>query len=78
MDRDRRVGLREARDQPAELELQQAGGAGQVNSIASIDRQLLLNNIADRSRTETVPGFMNPFIETGGTAGIQFANDRAE
>jgi len=28
--------------------------------------------------SETVPAFMNLFIETGGTAGIQFSYDKAE
>lgn len=31
----------------------------------------------DWARTETVPAFMSPFIETGGTAGIQFSYDRS-
>ena len=30
----------------------------------------------DWARKETVPAFMNLFIETGGTAGIQFSYDR--
>jgi hypothetical protein len=32
----------------------------------------------DWARQETVPAFMNLFIETGGTAGIQFAYDKAD
>ena len=40
--------------------------------------QLFCELQRDWSRKETVPGFMNLFIETGGTAGIQFSYDRSE
>jgi nicotinamidase-related amidase len=40
--------------------------------------QLFCELQRDWKRAETVPAFMNLFIETGGTAGIQFAYDRAE
>jgi nicotinamidase-related amidase len=40
--------------------------------------QLFCELQRDWSRKETVPAFMNLFIQTGGTAGIQFAYDRAE
>lgn len=32
----------------------------------------------DWNRTETVPGFTDLFIQTGGTAGLQFGADRAD
>ena len=32
----------------------------------------------DWASKDTVPAFMNLFIETGGTAGIQFSYDRSE
>lgn len=62
----------------------------QVNSIASMDRQILEQAGAklisvpqlfcelqrDWKRAETVPAFINLFIETGGTAGIQFSYDK--
>lgn len=32
----------------------------------------------DWDRKETVPDFMRLFIETGGTAGLQFANDKQD
>ena len=38
--------------------------------------QLLCELQRDWVRKETVPAFMNLFIETGGTAGIQFSYDR--
>lgn len=38
--------------------------------------QLLCELQRDWARTDTVPAFMDLFIETGGTAGIQFAYDR--
>lgn len=38
--------------------------------------QLLCELQRDWARKETVPAFMNLFIETGGTAGIQFSYDR--
>lgn len=40
--------------------------------------QLFCELQRDWSRKETVPGFMSLFIETGGTAGIQFAYDKTE
>jgi nicotinamidase-related amidase len=40
--------------------------------------QLLCELQRDWSRKETVPAFMNLFIETGGTHGIQFAHDLNE
>lgn len=40
--------------------------------------QLLCELQRDWSRKDTVDDFMRLFIETGGTAGLQFANDRAE
>ena len=39
--------------------------------------QLFCELQRDWNRKETVPAFMNLFIETGGTAGIQFAYDKA-
>jgi nicotinamidase-related amidase len=38
--------------------------------------QLFCELQRDWARKETVPSFMNLFIETGGTAGLQFANDK--
>jgi nicotinamidase-related amidase len=40
--------------------------------------QMLCELQRDWARKETVPAFMNLFVETGGTAGIQFAYDKAE
>lgn len=40
--------------------------------------QLLCELQRDWARKETVPAFMNLFIDTGGTAGIQFAYDKTE
>ena len=40
--------------------------------------QLFCELQRDWSRSATVPDFMNLFIETGGTAGIQFSYDRSE
>jgi nicotinamidase-related amidase len=40
--------------------------------------QLFCELQRDWARSETVPAFMNLFIETGGTAGIQFSYDRSE
>ncbi|GAB3782624.1 hydrolase [Dyella agri] len=50
--------------------IEQAGG--KMISVA----QLFCELQRDWQRQETVPAFMNLFIETGGTAGIQFAYDR--
>lgn len=52
--------------------IEQAGGR-----MISVP-QLFCELQRDWSRKETVPAFMNLFIETGGTAGIQFAYDRTE
>lgn len=51
--------------------IEQAGG--KMTSVA----QLLSELQRDWARKETVPAFMNLYIETGGTAGIQFAFDKA-
>ena len=50
--------------------IEQAGG--KMISVA----QLFCELQRDWQRQETVPAFVNLFIETGGTAGIQFAYDR--
>ena len=52
--------------------IEQAGG----QLISTV--QLFCELQRDWKRSDTVPAFMNLFIETGGTAGIQFAYDRAE
>ncbi|MDR6755067.1 nicotinamidase-related amidase [Mycoplana sp. BE70] len=52
--------------------IEQAGG-----KMISVP-QLFCELQRDWSRKETVPAFMNLFIETGGTAGIQFSYDRSE
>lgn len=52
--------------------IEQAGG--RMISVA----QLFCELQRDWSRKETVSAFMNLFIETGGTAGIQFSYDRSE
>ena len=52
--------------------IEQAGG--QMISVP----QLFCELQRDWKRSETVPAFMNLFIETGGTAGIQFSYDRTE
>ena len=52
--------------------IEQAGG-----KMISVP-QLFCELQRDWSRKETVPAFMNLFIQTGGTAGLQFAYDRAE
>jgi nicotinamidase-related amidase len=52
--------------------IEQAGGR-----MISVP-QLFCELQRDWARKETVPAFMNLFIQTGGTAGIQFAYDRAE
>jgi nicotinamidase-related amidase len=51
--------------------IEQAGGT--VISVA----QLFCELQRDWQRKETVPAFIDLFIETGGTAGIQFGYDRA-
>jgi nicotinamidase-related amidase len=50
--------------------IEQAGG--KMISVA----QLFCELQRDWARKETVPAFINLFIETGGTAGIQFSYDR--
>ena len=50
--------------------IEQAGG-----KMISVP-QLFCELQRDWARTETVPAFINLFIETGGTAGIQFSYDR--
>ena len=40
--------------------------------------QLLCELQRDWARKETVPAFMDLFIQTGGTAGIQFSYDKAD
>jgi nicotinamidase-related amidase len=50
--------------------IEQAGG--QMISVP----QLFCELQRDWQRQETVPAFLNLFIETGGTAGIQFSYDR--
>ncbi|MBB5701978.1 nicotinamidase-related amidase [Ochrobactrum daejeonense] len=52
--------------------IEQAGG--KMISVA----QLFCELQRDWSRSKTVPDFMKLFIETGGTAGIQFSYDRGE
>lgn len=52
--------------------IEQAGGV-----MISVP-QLFCELQRDWSRSETVPAFMNLFIETGGTAGIQFSYDKSE
>ncbi|TXH05973.1 MAG: hydrolase [Nevskiaceae bacterium] len=52
--------------------IEQAGG--QMISVP----QLFCELQRDWQRKETVPAFINLFIETGGTAGIQFSYDRTE
>lgn len=52
--------------------IEQAGG----RLISTV--QLFCELQRDWNRQETVPDFMNLFIETGGTAGIQFSYDKAE
>ncbi len=51
--------------------IEQAGG--QMISVP----QLFCELQRDWARKETVPAFMDLFIETGGTAGIQFAYDKS-
>jgi nicotinamidase-related amidase len=52
--------------------IEQAGG--KMISVA----QLFCELQRDWQRKDTVPAFIDLFIETGGTAGIQFGYDRAE
>ena len=48
----------------------------QAGAISISVAQLFCELQRDWSRAETAPGFMDLFIETGGTAGIQFSYDR--
>jgi nicotinamidase-related amidase len=50
--------------------IEQAGG-----KMISVP-QMFCELQRDWARNQTVPAFMNLFIETGGTAGIQFGYDR--
>lgn len=52
--------------------IEQAGG-----KMISVP-QLFCELQRDWKRSATVPAFMNLFIETGGTAGIQFSYDKAD
>lgn len=52
--------------------IEQAGG-----KMISVP-QLFCELQRDWARQETVPAFMNLFIDTGGTAGIQFSYDQAD
>jgi nicotinamidase-related amidase len=52
--------------------IEQAGG-----KMISVP-QLFCELQRDWQRSETVPAFMNLFIDTGGTAGIQFSYDRPD
>ena len=52
--------------------IEQAGG-----KMISVP-QLFCELQRDWKRSQTVPAFMNLFIETGGTAGIQFSYDKAD
>jgi len=52
--------------------IEQAGG-----KMISVP-QLFCELQRDWNRSETVPDFMNLFIETGGTAGIQFSYDKED
>lgn len=52
--------------------IEQAGG-----KMISVP-QLFCELQRDWQRKETVPAFMNLFIETGGTAGLQFGYDKSE
>lgn len=52
--------------------IEQAGG--KLISVA----QLFCELQRDWARKDTVPAFLDLFIETGGTAGIQFSYDRSE
>ena len=51
--------------------IEQAGG-----KMISVP-QMFCELQRDWKRSETVPAFMSLFIETGGTAGIQFSYDKA-
>jgi hypothetical protein len=55
----------------------------EVNSVASMDRQLLINNKVGCSkaaflwsRCEKVPGFLDLSVQTGETVGVQFSYDQ--
>lgn len=63
-------GTSETAHEMALRRIEQAGG--KMTSVA----QLFCELQRDWSRKETVPAFMDLFIKTGGTAGIQFAYDQ--
>lgn len=65
-------GTSSAAHEAALRRIEQAGG----KMISTV--QLFCELQRDWKRSETVPAFMNLFIETGGTAGIQFSYDKAE
>lgn len=48
----------------------------QAGAISISVAQLFCELQRDWSRSETAPGFMDLFIQTGGTAGIQFSYDK--
>lgn len=50
----------------------------QAGAISISVAQLFCELQRDWNRSDTVPDFMKLFIETGGTAGIQFSYDKAE
>ncbi|MCW3478405.1 hydrolase [Neisseriaceae bacterium JH1-16] len=55
----------------AALRRVEQAGAKMISTV-----QLFCELQRDWARSETVPAFINLFIETGGTAGIQFSYDR--
>ncbi|WP_219094241.1 hydrolase [Pseudomonas sp. UMAB-40] len=65
-------GTSELAHEAALRRIEQAGG----KLISTV--QLFCELQRDWSRSETVPGFLDLFIQTGGTAGIQFSYDRVE
>jgi len=50
----------------------------QAGAVSISVAQLFCELQRDWNRSETAPGFMKLFIETGGTAGIQFSYDASE
>lgn len=50
----------------------------QAGAISISVAQLFCELQRDWGRSETVPGFMDLFVQTGGTAGIQFGYDTSE
>ena len=65
-------GTSSAAHEAALRRIEQAGG----KMISTV--QLFCELQRDWNRLVTVPAFINLFIETGGTAGIQFSYDKAE